>query len=150
MRAEEMWFLGMSRKPKTLEEQKNDPILKMQETQKKRRADRDKFGEKYEEDKEDIKDKIRDFEGPDIEEHMLKERRDWILKYREEHSGKLPDEIKPFYDKDKVEAPLTAEEKEAKELQDAEDAKGKKKKKEAKKDGKKKGKKKKGDDDDKE
>jgi hypothetical protein len=34
MRTEEMEFLGMSRKRKTKEEIKNDPIKKMEETQK--------------------------------------------------------------------------------------------------------------------
>ena len=37
MRVEEMEFLGMSRKKKTDEEQKNDPIAKLEETRRERK-----------------------------------------------------------------------------------------------------------------
>ena len=36
---------------------------------------------------------------------MIKERREWIQDMRKTTLGKVPDEIKPFYEKDKVEAP---------------------------------------------
>ena len=60
---------------------------------------------------------------------------------------KVPDEIKPFYDRFNTEAPLSPEEEEAKRLEE-EEGKDKKKKKEKKKEKKKKGKKGKGGDDD--
>lgn len=37
MRIEEMEFLGMSRKKKTVEEEKNNPIVKLEETRKERK-----------------------------------------------------------------------------------------------------------------
>jgi hypothetical protein len=77
---------------------------------------------------------------------MLKERRDWIHEYKTLHANKPPDDLKEFYDRFKVETPLSPEEEEAKRLEDEEKAKGKKKKTEKKKEGKKK--KKKGDKDD--
>ena len=73
-------------------------------------------------------------------EAMVKERRDWVYKVKNKNN-KIPEEIKPFYDRFANE--LTPEEEEAKRLADLE-AKSKKKKKTEKKDKKKKGK---GDDD---
>jgi SpoVK/Ycf46/Vps4 family AAA+-type ATPase len=68
---------------------------------------------------------------------MIKDRRNWVTNFKEK-SNKIPEEIKPFYDRFKNE--LTPEEEEAKKLADIE-AKIKKKKKEgSKKDKKKKGK----------
>ena len=78
----------------------------------------------------------------------MKERRDWVHKYKTEHANKPPDDIKDFYQKDKLETPLSPEEEELKRLEDEEKAKGKKKKKEEKKKDGKKGKKKKGEGDD--
>lgn len=84
---------------------------------------------------------------------MLKERRDWIHQYKAEHANKIPDDIKGYYERFNVEAPLSPEEEEAKRLAEEEEAKNKKKKKKdaPKKDGKKKkGKKGAGDDEGKE
>jgi CelD/BcsL family acetyltransferase involved in cellulose biosynthesis len=86
-------------------------------------------------------------EGTDIMEGMLKDRRDWINEYRQSHMNKIPEDIKPFYDRFNVEAPLSPEEEEAKRLAEEEAAGKKKKKTEKKKEKKKKGKKKKDDDD---
>ena len=71
------------------------------------------------------------------------ERREWVNNFKQNNQNKVPDEIKPFYDRFNVEAPLSPEEEEAKRLEE-EEAAGKKKKKGEKK---KKGKKGKGDDD---
>lgn len=79
-------------------------------------------------------------------EGMLKDRREWVTQFKQDNC-KLPDEIKPFYDRFNREAPLSPEEEEAKRLEE-EEAKDKKKKKEKKKEKKKKGKKGKKDDDD--
>lgn len=74
---------------------------------------------------------------------MLKERRDWITVNKEKNNNKLPDDIKGFHDRFKVEEALSPEEEEAKKAE--EEAGGKKGKKEAKKEkGKKKKKGKKG------
>jgi hypothetical protein len=93
-----------------------------------------------------LKDEIEMNEGTDIMEGMLKERRDWITEYRQSHMNKIPDDIKPFYDRFNVEAPLSPEEEEAKRLAEEEEKGKKKKKGEKKKEKKKKGKKKGGDD----
>lgn len=105
--------------------------------------------EEYENAKEELKDEIMENEGNDIEDAMLKERRDWIQQYKSQHNNKPPEDLKEFYDRYKLETPLSPEELEAKKLQEEEDAKNKAKKKDGKKDAKKdnKGKKKKGDDD---
>lgn len=79
-------------------------------------------------------------------EGMLKDRREWVTTFKQ-NNCKLPDEIKPFYDRFNVEAPLSPEEEEAKRLEEEEAKAGKKGKKEKKKEKKKKGKKKGGDDD---
>ena len=80
-------------------------------------------------------------------EHMLKERREWVLEKRQMNLGKVPEDIKPFYERFNVDTPLSPEEQAAKDAEE-EEAGGKKKKGEKKKDGKKKGKKGKGGDDD--
>jgi SpoVK/Ycf46/Vps4 family AAA+-type ATPase len=80
-------------------------------------------------------------------EQMLQDRRRWINEQREIQLGKIPDEIKPFYDRNNVETPLTPEEQAAKDAAAEEEGGKKKKKGEKKKEKKKKGKKGKGDDD---
>jgi CO dehydrogenase/acetyl-CoA synthase alpha subunit len=103
--------------------------------------------EEFDQAKEDLKGEIDDAEGPDIKEDMVKKRREWVDDFRANHQGKIPDDLKGFYEKDKVEAPLTPEQEEAKKLEEEEAAKAKKNKKKA---PKKKGKKGKGAKDDKE
>jgi hypothetical protein len=82
---------------------------------------------------------------------MKKDRREWINEYKAMNLGKIPDDIKPFYDRFNTETPLSPEEEAAKKASEDEekDKKGKKKG-EKKKDGKKgkKGGKKGGDGDD--
>lgn len=82
MRAEEMVFLGMARKPKTKEDLKNDPIEKMKRTQDERKLVQKNFMDEFETEKEELKVEINENEGEDIQDHMLKERRDWIHEYK--------------------------------------------------------------------
>jgi hypothetical protein len=94
-----------------------------------------------------LKDEIDEAQGTDIMEGMLKDRREWVTMFKQ-NNCKVPDEIKPFYERFNVEAPLSPEEEEAKRLEEEEAKSGKKgKKKEKKKEKKKKGKKKGVDDD---
>jgi len=132
-----MQFLGMQKKKKTAEEERNDPIKLMDRQRAERKSVQEGNWKSYLNAKANIKDEIEANEGTDIMEGMLKDRRDWINEYRQNHMGKIPDEIKPFYDRFNVEAPLSPEEEEAKRLADEEE-KGKKKKKEKKKEKKKK------------
>lgn len=137
-----MVFLGMAKKPR-VKDGKKDPIELMKETEENRKLVQKNFMDEFENAKEELKDEIQENEGNDIEENMLKERRDWIHQYKALHANKPPDDLKEFYERNNVETPLSPEEEEAKKLQDEEDAKAKKKKKDgAKKEGKKKGKKK--------
>lgn len=78
---------------------------------------------------------------------MLKDRREWINEQRTNNLGKIPKDIKPFYDRFNTETPLSPEEEAAKKAAEEEE-KGKKGKKEKKKEKKKKGKKGGGDADD--
>jgi hypothetical protein len=71
-------------------------------------------------------------------EDMLQQRRDWINEYKSMHQNKVPEDIKPFYDKFNTEAPLSPEEEAAKKAAEEEEAAAKKGKKGAKKAGKKK------------
>jgi hypothetical protein len=95
--------------------------------------------------KDQLKEEIDINEGTDIMEQMLKDRREWINEQKELKLGKIPDDIKPFYDRFNVETPLSPEEEAAKKAEE-EESKGKKDKKKEK--GKKKKGKKGGDDDD--
>lgn len=89
----------------------------------------------------DIQNEITDIDGQDIEDQMLKERRDWIQEYRALHGGKPPTDIDKFYQRLNVEEPLSPEEEEKKRLEEEEKAKEKEKKKKNKQKGKKKKKK---------
>lgn len=73
-----MVFLGMARKPKTLEEQRNDPIEKTKVIEGERKEVQKAFQNEYDQSKEDLKQDIMEYEYEDIKEAMLKERRDWI------------------------------------------------------------------------
>ena len=96
-----------------------------------------------------IQEEIQENEGVDIMEQMLKDRREWVNLQRENNLGKIPEDIKPFYDRFNTETPLSPEEEAAKKAAEEEEKAAKGKKKEKKKeDKKKKGKKKKGGDDD--
>jgi hypothetical protein len=80
-------------------------------------------------------------------EQMLKDRREWVNEQKAMNLGKIPEEIKPFYDRFNTETPLSPEEEAAKKAAEEEEGGKKKKKAEKKKEGKKK-KGKKGDKDD--
>lgn len=86
-------------------------------------------------------------------EDMLQQRREWINEQKQLNNGKIPDDIKPFYDKFNTETPLSPEEEAARKAAEEEEkggAKGKKdkgKKDAGKKGGKKAGKKGGGDED---
>lgn len=147
MRQNEMEFLGMMRKVKTAEEEKNDPIKKMERIRSERKLVQVNNWTKYNDAKEALKEEIDANEGTDIREQMLKERREWVNE-QNKLTYKLPEDCKGFYDRFKVETPLSPEEEAAKQAAEEEEAKNKGKgKKDKKKEGKKKGKKKKGDDD---
>ena len=47
LRSEEMEFLGMQRKKKSLEEERNDPIKKMEEQRLQRKREQDGFSKQY-------------------------------------------------------------------------------------------------------
>lgn len=134
----------MTTRKKTAEEERNDPIKKMQRQMKERKDIQEGNWRTYTTQKELLKEEIEENQGVDIMEGMLKERRDWITDQKEKNNNKIPDDIKGFHDRFKVEDALSPEEEEGKK---AEDDGGKKGKKDAKKDkgGKKKGKKGKGD-----
>ena len=103
---------------------------------------------KYQDAKVALKEEIDENEGTDIMEAMLKERRTWVNDAREKALGKVPEDIKPFYDRFNVETPLSPDEQAAKDAADEEGAGKKKGKKKEEKGKKKKGKKGKGGDDD--
>jgi len=138
-----MEFLGMMRKKKTPEEERNDPIKKMEETRVERKMVQDANWKKYLDAKETLKEEIVDNEGIDIQENMLKDRREWINMKMETENSKIPEDITKFYERFNVEAPLSPEEEAAKKLAEEEEKAAKKKKK-----GEKKKKKKKSKDDD--
>lgn len=136
----------MQKKKKTAEEERNDPVKLMDRQRIERKSVQEGNWKSYLNAKSTIKDEIEANEGTDIMEGMLKDRRDWINEYKQSHMNKIPDDIKPFYDRFNVEAPLSPEEEEAKRLADEEEKGKKKKKGEKKKEKKKKGKKSKDED----
>jgi hypothetical protein len=71
MRTEEMEFLGMARKKKTPEEERNDPILKMEETRLERKLVQENNWKRYQDAKVEMKEEIEYNEGTDIMEDML-------------------------------------------------------------------------------
>lgn len=111
-----MVFLGMARKPKTIEEMKNHPVDKMGKTKDERKMKQKNFMEEFHTAKEELKDEIDNNEGLDIREAMLKERRDWVHDYKAHHASKPPDDLTKFYERFNVETPLSPEEEEAKKL----------------------------------
>jgi len=63
---------------------------------------------------------------------MLKERREWINKYKEDHAGKIPEDLTDFKNRFDVETPLSPDEEGGavgKKGEDKEDKAGKKKEK---------------------
>jgi SpoVK/Ycf46/Vps4 family AAA+-type ATPase len=147
LRTEEMEFLGMSRKKKTPEEERNDPVKKMEETRKERKLVQENNWKRYQDAKVEMKEEIEYNQGTDIMEDMLQQRRDWINEQKAMNGNKVPDDIKPFYDRFNTETPTSPEEEAARAAEEAEEG-GKKKKKGDKKAKKAKGKKGKKDDGD--
>jgi SpoVK/Ycf46/Vps4 family AAA+-type ATPase len=94
-----------------------------------------------------MKEEIEYNQGTDIMEDMLQQRRDWINEQKAMNGNKVPDDIKPFYDRFNTETPTSPEEEAARAAEEAEEG-GKKKKKGEKKAKKAKGKKGKKDDGD--
>ena len=82
----------------------------------------------FEEKKKDLKNEIMEIEGTDIQDTMLKERRDWVQWYRSNFAGKVPDNLDKFYSRNDLEVPLSPEEEEKKAAEEEGDGKGKKKK----------------------
>ena len=73
-----MFFLGMAKRPQTVQEKMRDPILRMKTIQQERRQTRMKFMDDLKTTREVKKEEILADEGDDIMEKMKKERRDWI------------------------------------------------------------------------
>ena len=82
LRIDEMQFLGMQKKKKTAEEERNDPIKLMERQRDERKSVQEGNWKSYLNAKANIKDEIEANEGTDIMEGMLKDRRDWINEYR--------------------------------------------------------------------
>ena len=82
LRVEEMQFLGMQKKKKSPEEERNDPVKIMEKQQKDRKDVQEGNWKNYLNAKNVLKDEIEENQGTDIMEGMLKDRRDWINDYR--------------------------------------------------------------------
>jgi len=112
----------------------NSQVYKYNVTRENRKALQKEYDEEFKQSLEDMKDKIREYEAPDIKEAMLEERRKWIYDFYELNEGNdLPKKVTEFYDKDKVMKPLTPEEEEEKRKAEEDKKKEEKKKKDAKK-----------------
>lgn len=68
----------MQRKKKSLEEERNDPIKKMEEQRLQRKREQDGFSKQYATAKQVLWEEIDQNEGTDIIEGMLKDRREWV------------------------------------------------------------------------
>lgn len=138
----------MIRKQKTPEELQNDPIKRMHEVRKERKMVQETNWKNYIKAKEDLKNEIDENEGTDIQEQMMKERRDFITEERKINQGKVPKDndklMEKFYERFNVEAALSPEEEEAKKAAEEAEAAAKKKGKKKDAGGAKKGKKGKG------
>jgi hypothetical protein len=95
----------------------------------------------YDRQRKELLKEIKEVEGPDIKDKMLKERRDWIQEQKSMF-GKPPENMEAFHKRYNEELPLSPEDEEARKAEEDEAGKGKKDKK---KDKKKKKKGKKGD-----
>ena len=127
MRQEEMIFLGMQRAPKSDDEKQNDPIKHATETRGYRKNIQEDHWDDYQEKRKDLIEEIKDIEGNDITDSMLKSRRDWVQWYRQTF-GKIPDSLEKYYLKDKLETPLSPEEEEKKAAEEDDGPKKKDKK----------------------
>jgi hypothetical protein len=80
-----MEFLGMMRKKKTPEEERNDPVKKMEETRKERKLVQENNYKRYQDAKVQLREEIEENQGTDIMEDMLQQRRDWVNEYKSMH-----------------------------------------------------------------
>ena len=78
MRNEEMIFLGMTRRPKTAVTRDKDPLQIMADTREHRKKLQENNWVEFQTAKNDIQNEMTDIDYQDIQDHMLKERRDWI------------------------------------------------------------------------
>lgn len=122
-----MIFLGMQRKPKTEDEKKDDPVAKAEATQNERKGNQQNNWMEFNSKKDDLQNEIKEIEGSDITDSMLKARRDWVQWYRSTF-GKIPDSLDKFYQKDNLETPLSPEDEEKAKAEEEEKAKKKDKK----------------------
>ena len=127
MRQDEMIFLGMQRKPKTEDEKKADPVDAATETRGFRKDIQSDHWDTFVEKKKELTEEIKDIEGSDIQDNMLRKRRDWYMDFYSKFQ-KYPDKMDGFYERDNTETPLSPEEEEKKAAEE-EAAAGKKDKK---------------------
>ena len=92
-----MIFLGMQRKPKTEEEKKADPVDAAVETREFRKDIQSDHWDTFVEKKKELTEEIKDIEGSDIQDGMLRKRRDWYMNFNQQF-GKYPDKMDGFYE----------------------------------------------------
>jgi hypothetical protein len=110
VRAEEMAFLGFSR-PTDLGG--DDPFVKAKENAEKRKLTQKLNQALYEEAQLYLTQEIDDLTGLTKVEETLKERREWVQKYKLDHNGKYPNDANAFYvEQKKAEAEAAAAEEE--------------------------------------
>ncbi len=129
--------MGMQRAPVETSETEKTPVEEAKDTRDQRKHIQNDHWTTFNEKKKDLQDEIKAIEGNDIEDSMLKQRREWIQWYRA-NFGKVPDNLEKFYQKNNLETPLSPEEEEKKAAEE-EDGKKKKGKDKGKGKGKKKG-----------
>ena len=144
LRNDEMEFLGMSRKRPNLDDPNyRDPIELAKKTEAERKRVQATNFANYNDAKTMLQEEMEENEGSTMMEDMIKERRDWITDYRKKNLNKIPDDLKGFHERFKVETPEDGEKPEGEEKKKGEKKEAKKDKKEDKgKKGKKGGKKK--------
>jgi hypothetical protein len=125
IRNEELVFLGMAPKPKDITDKSQDPNRKARDTGDSRKATQIEKMKDYENAKEELKEEIKDNQGPDIQEAMIQERREWITLEIQKKGGTIPSSLEEFYKRYNVDVPLSPEEEELKKLLEEEDAKKK-------------------------
>jgi len=134
MRQEELYFLGMAERPKTLEEEKKSSAVRVKEIEAMRKKRQKEVYEEYKNYIGEAKEMIKLNEEFDIRDKMYDERMLWIIDYRRDHGGKLPKKgVAEFYKRFDVDKPKTEEELAAEaEKKDKKGKKGDKKPKEKK------------------
>jgi predicted HAD superfamily Cof-like phosphohydrolase len=111
------------RNPRPEKKSKNDPVQKSKDTEKLRKETQIENMKDYDTEKVELQEEIKENEGPDIREAMLKERRDWYTEDIQKKGGAIPTSLEDFYKRFDVEAPLTPEEEELKKQLEEEEAK---------------------------